>query len=168
MHLADLIQDKITPTKEKTAMLSSWLLSGELSVTELLHFASTQKDSPKATCIEGLEFATQQNPALVQKQHFLYLSTALKEKAPRVKWESAKIIAHTAHLFKNNLETTITNLLHNTEDTGTVVRWSAALALGKIIELKTSHNAQLIPAIQAIINREEKNSIRKIYMAALN
>jgi hypothetical protein len=168
MHLPDLINDKTRSAKEKTEIISTWLLSNELSVTELLHFASTQKDSPKATCIEGLEFATQKNPGLVQKKHFLYLTTALKEKAPRVKWESAKIIAHTAHLFKKDLETTITNLLHNTEDTGTVVRWSAALALGKIVELKTSHNAQLIPAIQAIIKREEKNSIRKIYMAALN
>jgi hypothetical protein len=107
------------------------------------------------------------NPSLVQKNHFAFITETLKEKAPRIKWESAKIIALMAHLFKKDLEKPITNLLQNTEHTGTVVRWSAALALSEIIKLNTPYNHQLLTAIQVIIKREEKNSIRKIYMEVL-
>jgi hypothetical protein len=47
------------------------------------------------------------------------------------------------------------------------VRWSAALALGEIIKMKTAINQELIPAIESICEQEEKNSIKKIYIAAL-
>jgi hypothetical protein len=48
-----------------------------------------------------------------------------------------------------------------------VVRWSAAMALGEIIKFKTTVNKNLIPAVDGILKREEKNSIKKIYLAAL-
>jgi len=53
------------------------------------------------------------------------------------------------------------------KDSGTVVRWSAAFALGQIIKLNTLRNKELIPAAEIIINREEKNSIKKIYTEAI-
>jgi HEAT repeat protein len=88
-------------------------------------------------------------------------------KAPRVKWESAKVIGNSAHLFSDDLEEAIKNLLTNTEDKGTVVRWSAAFALGEIVKIKTNYQIDLIKAIEVIIDREEKNSIKKIYQKAL-
>jgi HEAT repeat protein len=91
----------------------------------------------------------------------------LTEKAPRVKWESAKVIGNIAHLYPDKLDDAIKNLLTNTEYDGTVVRWSAAFALGQIIKLKTKRNKILIPAIEAICKREEQNSIGKIYLDAL-
>ena len=59
------------------------------------------------------------------------------------------------------------DLLENTEHEGTVVRWSCAYALGEILKLKTKNNTELLPAIKAISEREEKNSIKKIYLAAM-
>jgi hypothetical protein len=50
---------------------------------------------------------------------------------------------------------------------GTVVRWSTAFALGQIIKIKSSLNKELIPTAEAICEREEKNSIKKIYLEAL-
>jgi hypothetical protein len=47
------------------------------------------------------------------------------------------------------------------------VRWAAAFALGEIIKLKLPINQDLVPTIENIIEREEKNSIKKIYQAAL-
>jgi len=47
------------------------------------------------------------------------------------------------------------------------VRWSAAFALGEIVKLKTRYNKTLVPAIEAICNSEEKNSIKKIYLDAV-
>jgi HEAT repeat protein len=91
----------------------------------------------------------------------------LTEKAPRIKWESAKVVGNIAHLYPDKLDEAIKNLLINSEHTGTVVRWSAAFALGQIIKLRTSRNRNLIPAIESICKREEKNSIKKIYIAAL-
>jgi HEAT repeat protein len=167
MIIESLINDKSIKPKEKTESLSKFLLENPLIVNELVNFARQSKDPAKATCIEALEFATASNPGIATMECFNFVIHALTEKAPRVKWEAARVIGNIAHLYPAELEKAIINLLINTENPGTVVRWSAATALGKILKLKTSNNIELIPAIEAIAEREEKNSIRKIYLEAL-
>ena len=167
MIIESLLNDKLLKSKEKTEFLSKLLLENQLTVNELVRFAGSSKDPVKATCIEALEFATISNPGIATKECFDFVITALTEKAPRVKWESARVIGNIAHLFPKHLEKAIVNLLINTENPGTVVRWSAAIALGQILKLKSSNTAELIPAVEALIEREEKNSIRKIYLDAL-
>lgn len=167
MTIDDLLKDKTVKPKDKTEQISEWISSGELPVHELLAFAEKAKDPLKATCIEALEYASSKKPEIVDESVFRFVTETLTGKAPRVKWESAKVIGNTAHLFRECLEPAIRNLLGNTQHEGTVVRWSAAFALGEILQLKTGHNTFLIPEIQQIMEKEEKNSILKIYAAAL-
>jgi hypothetical protein len=65
MTIADLLNDKDLKPKVKTETLSVWLIESKISVDELVAFAKTAKDSPKATCIEALEFATGKKPAIL-------------------------------------------------------------------------------------------------------
>lgn len=167
MDLLTLLNDKAIKAKAKTETICNWLLENKISPKDLAASAEKLKDPAKATCIEALEFATKQKPAVIDKYSFMFVTTSLLSKAPRVKWESAKVIGNTAHLFKDELDEPIKNLLTNTEDAGTVVRWSAAFALGQIVKLKTRHNKNLVPALEAICNSEEKNSIKKIYLDAV-
>ena len=167
MELSVFLTDKTIKAKVKTETISKWLLTNKISVGELLTLAEKSKDPDKATCIEALEFASKKNPSIIDQKCFLYVSQSLTAKAPRIKWESAKVIGNTANLFITKLDTAIKNLLENTEHEGIVVRWSAAFALGEILKLKTKHNKNLIPAIEVICKREEKNSIRKIYLDAI-
>lgn len=167
MTIADLLNDKDLKPKVKTETLSVWLIESKISVDELVAFAKTAKDSPKATCIEALEFATGKKPEILNEAGFQFAAQALTAKPPRVKWEAAKVIGNTAKLFPGELDEAIKNLLVNTKHEGTVVRWSAAFALGEILKLKTSHNKTLLPAIEAITAGDEKNSIKKIYLDAI-
>jgi len=167
MEIAKLLNDKGKKPKEKTELLSNWILEGLTNLDQLIDFAGKAKDPAKATCIEALEFATKQNPAAASLESFEFVSQNLVSKAPRIKWESAKVVGNTAQLFLNNLDVAIKNLLENSEHEGTVVRWSAAYALGEILKLKTNYNAELLPALEAICLREEKQSIKKIYLAAI-
>ena len=96
-----------------------------------------------------------------------FVISSLTAKAPRVKWESAKVIGNIAHLYPNDFDNVIENLLITSKHTKIVVRWSAAFALGEIIKLKLKKYADLLPSIQNMMEHEEKNSIKKIYLAAL-
>ena len=91
----------------------------------------------------------------------------MANKAPRVKWESAKVIGNIAHLFPTKLDKVIGNLLTNSENEGTVVRWAAAFALCEILKLNIKLNEELLPALEAICNREEDNAIKKKYLDAI-
>lgn len=167
MNLDALLKDKTIKPKEKTAMICRWILDQSLPIDELLSFAEKQKDPAKASCIEAIAFATRQNPRLADENVLDFVTQALTCKAPRIQWESAKVIGNVAHLFPSKLELPIANLLANTKTSGTVVRWSAAFALGEILKLRTSHNTDLSAAITRICESEEKNSIQKIYRDAI-
>ena len=167
MTLDEILKDKQTKTSAKTETISKLILEKSLTIEEFISIAEIQKDPAKATLIEAMEFATKVNPKIADNKVLIFVTESLLAKAPRVKWESAKVIGNIAHLFPTNLENSIVNLLMNTAYDGTVVRWSAVFALGEILKLKTKHNTELLPEIENIINIEEKNSIKKIYLAAL-
>ena len=167
MDIKSILIDKQLKAKAKTEVIGQLLLENKLMIDELIAVAKTSKDAHKATCIEAIEFATKQQPQITSLACLQFVTTTMTEKASRVKWESAKVIGNIAHLYPTKLNDAINNLLVNTEFSGTVVRWSAAFALGEIIKLKTKLNKDLVPTIEAICNREEQNSIKKIYIAAL-
>ncbi|NVN95201.1 MAG: hypothetical protein HXX18_07960 [Bacteroidetes bacterium] len=167
MDFNQLLNDKSIKPKEKTETISKWLSANPEKLNVLIDFAQTSKDAVKATCIEAIEYVTNTQPDIASSACLKFVSKTLTEKAPRVKWESARVIGNIAKLYPNQLDEAIKNLLVNSEHDGTVVRWSTAYALGQIIKLKTKHNKDLIPAIESICQREEKNSIKKIYFDAL-
>ena len=167
MSILELLNDKTLKAKQKTEMLSQWFIDNPKKVDTVIAFVRLAKDPIKATCIEGMEFATKNKPEIASLAWLEFVSEALTEKTPRVKWESAKVIGNIAHLHPAKLDAAIMNLLTNTEHAGTVVRWSAAFALGQIVQLKSKHTKALISAIESICMREENNSIKKIYTGAL-
>ncbi|MFH1119515.1 MAG: HEAT repeat domain-containing protein [Bacteroidota bacterium] len=167
MIIDELFNDKTIKPKVKTETIGRWILDKSLPVDELIAFAGKQKDPVKATSIEALEYATRQNPDIACESLMEFVTGTLTAKAPRIKWESARVVGNIAHLFPEKLEKAISNLLDNTTHEGTVVRWSAAYALGEILKLKTPHNTGLLPALENIREKEEKNSIKKIYTEAI-
>jgi hypothetical protein len=167
MTVQELFEDKTKKAKEKVETIAKWLLGGSLPTGELLAFAEKAKAPGKATCIEAIEFATKQNAKIADDSVFDYVTNALTEKAPRIKWESAKVIGNIVHLFPTRLDKAISNLLTNSENDGTVVRWAAAFALGEILKLKTKHNKDLLPTIETICDGEQDNGVKKKYLDAI-
>lgn len=166
MTLEELFKDKTIKGKEQPGIIHKWLLDKTLNADELIHFAQKGKDPVKGACIEAFEYTTKENPAMATKDVYEFATLCLTEKAPRVKWEAAKVIGNVAHLFPKDLDTAIKNLLENTKHDGTVVRWAAAFALGEILKLKTPQNKELLPLLENVAAQEEKNSIKKIYLDA--
>jgi HEAT repeat protein len=167
MNLEDLLSDKTKKIKVRTETISKWLLDGSLPVDELIVFAEKSKDSEKATCIEAIEYATKQNVKIADDSVFAFVTKMLTDKAPRVKWESARVIGNIAQLFPTKLAKPIHYLLANTKDDGTVVRWAAAFALSEILKLNTKHNKHLLPTLETICNNEQDNAIKKKYLDAI-
>ena len=167
MNYLEILKDKNLKPKQKIEIISQFLLNNSLRTNELIEIANGLKEVDKANCIEAMEYASQKNPLIIDSFTFDFLIQCLSSKTPRIKWESARVIANTAHQFPEKLEMATVSLLGNTEHEGTVVRWSAATALAQIIRLKTSLNSELFTALEVIIEKEEKNSIKKIYTAAI-
>ena len=165
--LEQLFADKTLKPKERTEQLSKLVAGHTISVADLIKYADKAKDPIKATCIESLEFASKTDPAILKENELEWVISCLTAKAPRIKWESAKVTGNVIHLFPKQIPFAVNKLLDNTENEGTVVRWSAAFAISQILKMKSSMNDELIAAVETIITNEEKNSIKKIYLDAL-
>ncbi|MFO1030664.1 MAG: hypothetical protein U1F60_06280 [Planctomycetota bacterium] len=168
MDFSNCLGDRSLTAKQKTTELSRWLLANPTGADRLVAFAKKAADVDKATCLEAFEYATRTRAEVGSKRVFEFAAASLADDAPRVKWEAAKVVANIAHRHGRHLGKAIPGLLGNASHEGTVVRWSAARALGAILELGTSHNAELIPAAGALCSKERDNAIRKHYLKALN
>lgn len=167
MAIEEIFKDTTIKAKAKVSTIGEWLTKNELPLEELLAYAEKQKATDKATCIEALEYATKQVPTIADEDLFAYVTKALKDDEPRVKWESAKVIGNIAKLFPAQLDKAINNLLPNAEKTGTVVRWATAYALAEIQKLKTDNNKKLLPKIETLCENEEDNGVKKKYIDAI-
>ncbi|WP_353182044.1 hypothetical protein [Parapedobacter lycopersici] len=167
MTIEQIFQDKSVKVKAKVATIGEWLVRQELPLDELLAYAGRQKATDKATCIEAVEYATKKAPAIADENLLAYVTEALKDDEPRVKWESAKVIGNIAGLFRDGLGESIKSLLSNTARQGAVVRWATAYALAEILKLKTANNGNLLPKVEALCEWEEDNGVKKKYLDAL-
>lgn len=118
MTIEEVFEDKTIKAKSKVSTIGTWLLNNEMSIEELLAYLVKQKAKDKATCIEAVEYATKVSPAIADQNLLIYVTEALKDNEPRVKWESAKVIGNVAKLYSNHLDKAIHNLLLNAENTG--------------------------------------------------
>ncbi|WP_297696448.1 hypothetical protein [uncultured Eudoraea sp.] len=167
MTLEQIFTDKTIKAKAKVKQIGEWLLEGTLPIDELLAFSEKQTKPIKGSCIESIEYATKKQPEIADEAVFLFVTNALKEDEPRIKWESAKVIGNIAKLFPSDLSNTINNLLVNAKSDGTVVRWASALALGEILKLKLKYNATLLPKVEKLSDAEEDNGVKNKYLGAL-
>jgi HEAT repeat protein len=164
MLIDEVLNNKEIKSKEKTKLLSNALMENEITIDMIMDYSIDAKIPIKGTCMEVLEAATSENPEVASPKLLEFAENNLSVKAPRIKWESAKVIGNIAHLFPEQLETSIEHLLVNASHEGTVVRWSAAYALTKIASLPK--HFELIGQLTKISATEEKASIKKIYEKA--
>lgn len=167
MSIEQLLKDKSIKAKAKSKTIGDGLLKGSLSTKDLINTAEKVNDVEKATCIEALEYATKIRPGVADEKVYDYLTKCLTDAAPRIKWESAKTIGNIVHLFPARLGKTIPALLENSENSGTVVRWATAHALGEILVLQTKFNKELLPTMEAMAAKEEESGVKKKYLGAI-
>jgi len=91
----------------------------------------------------------------------------IDHKAPRVKWESSRVVANLAPRFPREAAEAIPLLLANTSDKGTVVRWSAAFALGEIIKHNEKVQKAILADVEKILSEETNNGVRNVYLKAM-
>lgn len=84
-----------------------------------------------------------------------------------MKWDAAESIGNMSKWFPKEVEKAIPNLLINTKDEGTVVRWSSAFALSEIAKNNPAIRNELVQKIDALVKAETNNGVKNVYLKAL-
>ncbi len=160
-----ILQSKLKP-KEKITLLVEEIKKDKNFVGEITEYFAFASVGDQGHLIESLEYASQNNPEFVAP-YLDFVIIHLEDKAPRVKWEAARITANLAENFSVKTEKAIPALLKNAKDKGTVVRWSAAFALGEIAKSNLNARKTLIPKMKEFIKKEKNNGVKNVYIKAL-
>jgi hypothetical protein len=160
----DIITSKAKP-KEKVLILASTLKDGNY-LEDLLVYYQQAKDPAKGTCLSALTEIAKENPEFV-KDCLSFIIDQIGYKAPRVKWEASETIAYVSKVFPEKVAKAIPDLMENSKEEGTVVRWSAAFALTEIAKNNPLTHKELIPYIEEMIETEKENGVRNVYVKAL-
>ena len=166
MKILDEIKKSDKKPKELNAYIAKLILEKKPTAADFAETLALGNDAERGTCIEALEYATQTKPELAKT----YLSEVIKclaDKAPRVKWEAARVIGNIAKSMPKEAEKAIDSLVANTKDKGTVVRWSAAFALGEILKYHQSLRPTLLTKINGILDKEQNNGVKNVYLKAI-
>ena len=163
--IKDILKSKKKP-REIVELLAEKLKSDDKAINELIQCFRDGTTAEKGNCMEAIEYVTKENPEFAENC-LEFVIEHINDKAPRVKWESCRIIGNVAKKFPDKVKEAIPKLLENTKDKGTVVRWSAAFALTEIAKSGLEMQKELVPEFKKILERENNKGVRNIYLKYL-
>jgi len=149
--------------KEIVTLLAQKLMSDKGLVVNLIRCFENGSVTEKGNCIEAIEYITKEDPEFA-KNYLDFIIDQINDKAPRVKWETARIIGNTAQKFPDKVKEAVPMLLENIKDKSTVVRWSAAFALTEIAKSNPKLQKELTTKFNKIVKNESNNGVRNIYL----
>lgn len=166
MSLLEELRKSDRKSKEQVTYLSTLIKKNIKLLDSLKESLANAKPPERGALMEALEYATQDNSTIL-KNHLNEVVDYLNDKAPKVKWEAARVLANTAKEYPSDVAKGVEKLLINTKDAGTVVRWSAAFALGEIAKNNQKIQANLVKQINEILKTEKNNGVKNVYLKAL-
>jgi hypothetical protein len=161
----DILRSSKKP-KEKAILISNSILRDENLVPELITCFTSGSDVDKRTCANVMKLVSQNNPALLV-DYLDDLIEHINSPISRVKWGIPETIGNLAKQYPNEVMNAIPNLLRNTTDKSTVVRWCAAYALTEIAKHNAQTQQELVTTFQHIVSEEQNNGVKNVYLKCL-
>lgn len=167
MNILVEIRNSRKNSKQLLFEISQALLKDPKLTNQIKQGLSAGNKMEKAVLMESLEFASKEDPSIVEDMLDTIVGYMNYKDSPRVRWEAARVIANISQRYPEKAAKAMDKLLINTKDSGTVVRWSAAFALGEIAKYNLKVRANLIPKIDTILKKEQNNGVKNVYLKAL-
>jgi len=161
----NILQSK-KKSKEKVSLLANKVKKDKKLLDEIIEYFEVGSIAEKGNCIEVMEYVSQDEPELILP--FLgFVIEHLNDDAPKVKWETARVIGNLASKYPDETSKSIENLFLNIKDKGTVVRWSVAFALTEIAKANSKLQKELVLKFNQVMKEEDNNGVKNVYIKAL-
>ena len=165
MNVNQLLMDKSIKAIQKREQLSSAIENKIITVGEIK--ATVTDDKGVGIILEAMEEVSRKNPEASDVEWLNYACAHILSDTNTVKREASRVVGNIACLFPDSLTETIHNLLKNTKDEGTVVRWGSAYALGRIILIPQYATSGLFDTLIDLAEQEAENGVRNQYLAGI-
>ena len=114
-----------------------------------------------------MEEISRKESAIIDENWLNFAGNYVVSENNTLKRESARVIGNIAHLFPDKLESIIPKLFQNAENESTVVRWSSAYSLGRIVQIPMFAKSNLFDKLSKITDEEQNNGVKNQYLTSL-
>lgn len=153
--------------KELVAFVTEKVTANPALFPEIIALLKSGSKVEKGTCADILKHVSAANPELVAP-YIDDLLAYINYDLPRVKWGIPETLGNVSAKYPVEAAKAIPNLLKNTSDDSTVVRWCAAFAITEIAKNSGREQQKLLtPKMQALAETEDNNGVKNVYLKAL-
>lgn len=147
-------------------MIVDGILQGNYTIEEIESVSQELKEKKIATILEAIEEISNKGLTALSLDYLEFAKKYISSKENSCKRESSRIVGNLAYKFPQAVRDCIPALLDNAKDDGTVIRWSSAYALSRIILLEEYSNTELYEELVSICDNEQENGVRNQYLKA--
>ncbi len=167
MDILIVLNDKSMKSTEKREIIIKALEEKSITIKELKVVLNETKEKKSSVIFEAMEAMTNSDAQIADIEWLNLAVENILSESNSIKREASRIVGNISHKFPDDLGEAIEKLLLNTKDEGTVVRWSSAYALSKIIVIPKYANSELFEKLTEICDCEEENGVKNQYVKAL-
>lgn len=167
MNILIMLNDKSLKAIEKREIIIKALEEKNITIKEIAGLLNETDEKKSAIIFEAIEAVTSSNAQIAEIEWLRLAVEYILSPSNSIKREASRIVGNISHKFPNDLEKAIEKLLLNSKDQGTVVRWSSAYALSKIIVIPQYANSELFDKLTEICNHEDESGVKNQYVKAL-
>jgi len=164
MDIVGLLDNKTLKSLDKRAELIEAIRMEAITIHEIQFLKAVLDDKKMAVILEAIEAISLKNPGIADSDWLKFAQEYITSKSNSLKREASRIVGNIAHLFPDDLEVAIQKLLENTNNDGTVIRWSSAYALGRIISIPEYASSDLFDVISGLYELETDNGVKNQYL----
>lgn len=167
MKIVEIVGNKSLRAMEKRSQIISVLIEDNLSLNELVTECDSLNDKQMAIILEAIEVITNKKLKHLDSDYIEFVGKYILSDNNSCKREASRIVGNLAEQHPNKLDSVINCLIKNTTDVSTVVRWSSAYALSRIIVLTEFANTCLFDEVSEICDKEQENGVKNQYVKAI-
>ncbi len=167
MDIVNLLNNTTIKSLEKRTDIAEAIEARLLTLKEIQSLQTILDDKKMALIFEAMEAVSSKNPMTADLGWLTFAQDFISSDSRSIKREASRIVGNIAHLFPNNLNVAVRSLLENTNDVGTVIRWSSAYALARIIQIPRYANSNLYFTLTELSEREQENGVKNQLLSGL-
>ncbi|MCL2690837.1 MAG: hypothetical protein FWE56_01090 [Candidatus Bathyarchaeota archaeon] len=167
MDIINLLSNEAIKSLEKRQEITIAIQTQLITIKEIQTLKNILEDKKLVLVLEAMETVTNKNPEMANTDWLKFVQDLITSKSNNIKREASRIVGNIAHMFPDDLETSIQNLMENTTNEGTVIRWGSAYALAKIIQIPQHANSELYDILNKLCEQETENGVKNQLLGGL-
>lgn len=167
MNLPTILSDPSLKGVKRRQAVVDLIVAGGCTFSDIQSLLPTLDERHAATILEAIEEITNKRLATLPADYMALAIGHIASPSNSCKREASRIVGNLAGQYPSLLDAAIPYLMDNTRHPGTVVRWSAAYALSRILVLPEYATGALYDDLAAIESHEEENGVKSQYTKAL-